>query len=255
MVKASKSVDKTDIDDGRGHSIDADEAAHFGSLADDWWNPNGSSAMLHALNPVRLQYIRGAIDEHFGSDYRDIKPLTAKSVIDVGCGAGLLCEPLARLGGNVTGVDAAEQNISAARTHADQSGLGIAYYAGELAQQNLGKFDIVSAMEVIEHVTNPAAFIAMLTDHLTDDGLLLLSTPNRTTKSKLLLVEAAERSGRIPRGTHDWDKFITPKEIEAMLKDNGLEVIEMRGLAFSILDGLHLGDDMSLNYILSAKKA
>jgi len=250
MVKASNSEDKLHIND----TIDADEAAHFGSLASEWWDPHGSSAMLHSLNPVRLQFIRSAFDDHFGCDYRNRKPLIGKSALDVGCGAGLLCEPLSRLGADVVGVDAAEENIAAAKAHAEQSGFSITYHVGELAQQNLGKIDIVSAMEVIEHVNDPKAFIALLTHHLKADGLLLLSTPNRTVKSKLLLVEAAERIGKVPRGTHDHDKFITPNELTSMLHDAGLKIIEMKGLAFSAFNGLHLSDDMALNYILSAKK-
>lgn len=241
-------------------SINADEAAHFGSLAAQWWDADGSSAMLHKLNPVRLKFMRMALNDHFGFDYRDRKPLKGKTVLDAGCGAGLLCEPLSRLGGVVTGVDAAPENIEAAKIHAEQMGLNIVYLAGELSRQNFdqnngNKFDIVTCMEVIEHVNDPAAFISMLSEHLADDGLMLLSTPNRTTKSKILLVEAAERLGQVPRGTHDHDKFITPDELTKMLDNAGLEIIEMSGLAFSLLDGLHLSDDMDLNYILSVRKA
>lgn len=255
MVKASNSDDKVHNAVVNHQTIDQGEADHFGALAQDWWNPDGSSAMLHRLNPVRLGFMRSAIDNHFGCDYRDRKPLRGKIILDVGCGAGLLCEPMARLGGDVTGVDAAPQNIKAAKTHAGLMGLDIDYKSGELSQQNLGKFDIVTCMEVIEHVNDPASFIAMLGDHLADDGLMLLSTPNRTIQSQLLLVEAAERLGKVPRGTHDHDKFITPDELSDMLQNAGLEVIDMSGLAYSLLDGLHLSDDMKLNYILSAKKA
>lgn len=254
MVKASKSGDKVLNDLGNNGSIDQGEADHFGALAQDWWNPDGSSAMLHTLNPVRLRFIRTAIDDHFACDYRDRKPLLGKKILDVGCGAGLLCEPMARLGGDVTGVDAAPQNIEAAKLHAIQTGLNIDYRSGELSQQNLGKFDVVTCMEVIEHVNDPVSFMAMLADHLADDGLMLLSTPNRTIQSRLLLVEAAERLGKVPRGTHDHDKFITPGELGDMLQQCGLETLEMSGLAYSLLDGLHLSDDMKLNYILSAKK-
>jgi 2-polyprenyl-6-hydroxyphenyl methylase / 3-demethylubiquinone-9 3-methyltransferase len=234
-------------------TIKATEAAHFGALAADWWDPKGSSAMLHKLNPVRLGFIRAAIDAHFGGDDKVRHPLAGKSALDVGCGAGLLCEPLARMGAAVTGVDAAPENVVAARAHATQAELVIDYRAGELAEQGLGKFDVVTSMEVIEHVTDPAAFIAELARHLKPDGLLLLSTPNRTTASRIFLVEAAERLGQVPRGTHDWHQFLTPEELTALLEDAGLEVLEMQGIFFSPLSGLHLSRNMTLNYILSAR--
>lgn len=236
-------------------TINAAEAAHFGALAADWWDPKGSSAMLHKLNPVRLGFIRAAIDTHFGGDGKARFPLAGMSALDVGCGAGLLCEPLARMGASVTGVDAAPENIEAAKAHAALSGLSIDYRAGEIAAQGLGTFDVVSSMEVIEHVTDPAAFVAELARHLKPDGLILLSTPNRTAASRLFLVEAAERLGQVPRGTHDWDQFLTPEELTALLHDAGLQVMEMRGIAFSPLSGLHLSDNKALNYILSARFA
>ena len=234
-------------------TINAAEAAHFGSLAAEWWNPKGSSAMLHKLNPVRLSFIRSAIDAHFGGDGKARHPLAGKTALDVGCGAGLLCEPLARLGGAVTGVDAAPENIEAAKAHAALSGLAIDYRAGEIAAQGLGKVDVVTCMEVIEHVMDPAAFVVELFRHLKPDGLLLLSTPNRTAASRIFLVEAAERLGQVPRGTHDWDKFLTPGELTVLLEDSGLEIVDMRGIAFSPMSGLHLSSNMALNYILSAR--
>jgi 2-polyprenyl-6-hydroxyphenyl methylase/3-demethylubiquinone-9 3-methyltransferase len=157
------------------------------------------------------------------------------------------------MGADVTGVDAAPENIEAARAHAALCGLAIDYRAGEIADQGLGQYDIVSCMEVIEHVVDPAAFVDELARHLQPDGLLLLSTPNRTAASRLFLVEAAERLGQVPRGTHDWDKFLTPDELTALLEDAGLEVTHMKGIAFSPLSGLHLSDNMALNYILSAR--
>jgi 2-polyprenyl-6-hydroxyphenyl methylase/3-demethylubiquinone-9 3-methyltransferase len=234
-------------------TIKPQEAAHFGALAADWWDPKGSSAMLHKLNPVRLGFVRTAIDRHFGSDPNGLKPLAGKSALDVGCGAGLLCEPLARLGAKVTGVDAAPENIEAAKAHAALGGLAIDYRAGELAEQRLGKFDLVTSMEVVEHVADPAAFIAGLAAHLKPDGLMILSTPNRTAASKLFLVEAAERLGQVPRGTHDWDQFSTPEELTALLTDAALEITEMQGIAFSPLKGLHLSENKALNYILAAR--
>jgi 2-polyprenyl-6-hydroxyphenyl methylase / 3-demethylubiquinone-9 3-methyltransferase len=208
--------------------------------------------MLHKLNPVRLGFVRTAVDAHFGGDRTARYPLVGKTVLDVGCGAGLLCEPLARLGGAVTGVDAAPENAAAAKAHAAMSGLDIDYRSGELSSHGLGKFDVVTCMEVIEHVTDPAAFIGELAAHLKPDGLLILSTPNRTTSSKLLLVEAAERFGQVPRGTHDWDQFLTPDEMTALLDGVGLHITEMKGIAFSPMNGLHLGESKALNYILSA---
>jgi 2-polyprenyl-6-hydroxyphenyl methylase / 3-demethylubiquinone-9 3-methyltransferase len=234
-------------------TINAREAAHFGALAADWWDPRGSSSMLHRLNPVRLGFIRRAIDAHLGGDGKARHPLAGKKVLDVGCGAGLLCEPLARMGGSVTGVDAAPENTEVAKAHAAQSGLAIDYRAGEIGNQGLGQFDVVTSMEVIEHVSDPAAFVEELARHLKPDGLLLLSTPNRTAASRLFLVEAAERLGQVPRGTHDWDQFLTPEELTALLADAGLEVAEMQGIAFSPLKGLHLSSNMALNYILSAR--
>jgi 2-polyprenyl-6-hydroxyphenyl methylase / 3-demethylubiquinone-9 3-methyltransferase len=239
--------------DQKLNTINAAEAAHFGALAAEWWDPKGSSAMLHKLNPVRLGFIRTAIDAHLGRDGKARYPLADKTALDVGCGAGLLCEPLVRMGAAVTGVDAAPENIDAAKAHAALSALNIDYRSGEIAEQRLGQFDIVCSMEVIEHVTDPAAFVAELARHLKPDGLMLLSTPNRTPASRLFLVEAAERLGQVPRGTHNWDQFLTPEELTALLEDTGLEVVEMTGIAFSPLKGLHLSANMGLNFILSAR--
>ena len=231
------------------------EAAHFGAMAADWWNPAGSSAMLHSLNPVRLRFVRNAIDTHWAGDVRDTEPLRGKTALDVGCGAGLLCEPLARLGAQMTGLDAAAENVAAARTHAQGSGLAIDYRHGELSQAGLGQLDLVTCLEVVEHVADKPAFLAALAARLKPDGLLILSTPNRTAQSRLLLVEGAERLGMIPRGTHHWDDFVKPEELEAMLVELGLQPIERCGIAFRPDKGLHLSDDESLNYILSARFA
>jgi 2-polyprenyl-6-hydroxyphenyl methylase / 3-demethylubiquinone-9 3-methyltransferase len=236
-------------------TINAAEAAHFGALAADWWDPKGSSAMLHKLNPVRLGFIRTAIDAHFGVDGKSRHPLAGKTALDVGCGAGLLCEPLARMGAAVTGVDAAPENVEAAKAHAALSELAIDFRAGEIAEQGLSQFDVVTSMEVIEHVTDPAAFVAELARHLKPDGMMLLSTPNRTAASRLFLVEAAERLGQVPRGTHDWHQFLTPEELTALLEGAGLEIVAIKGIAFSPLKGLHLSSNMALNYILSARRS
>ena len=233
-------------------TIRPSEAEHFGKLAKDWWDPQGSSAMLHRLNPVRLSLLRDAVDLHWGGDVRDAKPLAGKSALDVGCGAGLLCEPLARLGAKVTGVDASLENIAAAMAHAEGADLAIDYRAGELGELGLGRFDLVTCLEVIEHVADKPAFIAGLAAHLAPGGLMILSTPNRTTRSRLLMVGAAEGLGLVPRGTHDWNDFVTPEELEALLEEVGLKVGKMQGVAYSPAKGLHLSDDTSLNYILTA---
>lgn len=234
-------------------TIKPDEAAHFGALAADWWDPHGSSAMLHKLNPVRLSYIREQIDVHWHVDARERHPLAGRRAIDVGCGAGLLAEPLARMGAAVTGVDAAPENIAAARGHAAGQGLAITYHAGELAALPPATFDLVTSMEVVEHVADPATFIGELAARLAPGGLMILSTPNRTMWSKLLLVEAAERVGAVPRGTHDWDQFLKPEELTEMLEGAGLEVIDRSGLSPSAAKGFKLGGSEALNYLLAAR--
>lgn len=236
-------------------TIRPEEAAHFGRLAAEWWDPKGSSAMLHKLNPVRLAFLRAAIDSHFGADPKALRPLAGRRALDVGCGAGLLAEPLARMGAAVTAVDAAEENIAAAKAHADAGGLAIDYRHGELAALGLSGFDLVTSMEVIEHVADKAAFIAGLVATVAEQGLLVLSTPNRTTASRLLLVGAAEGFGMVPQGTHHWEDFITPLELSDLLADAGCAMGNPRGISWSPLKGLHLTDDLTLNYIVTARKS
>ncbi|MXP14930.1 bifunctional 2-polyprenyl-6-hydroxyphenol methylase/3-demethylubiquinol 3-O-methyltransferase UbiG [Altererythrobacter confluentis] len=235
-------------------TIRPDEAAHFGALAKDWWDPAGSSAMLHRLNPVRLGFIREAIDLHWGGDIESVRPLAGKSALDVGCGAGLLCEPLARLGAQVTGVDAAAENIAVASAHAAGSGLEIDYRAGELGTLGLGQFDLVTCLEVIEHVSDKQRLVDELARHLAPGGLMVLSTPNRTAKSRLLLVQGAETLGMVPKGTHHWDDFIAPDDLAVLAANAGLEMHSPRGIAFTPMQGLHLSDDMSLNYIAAVTR-
>ena len=236
-------------------TIRPEEAAHFGALAAGWWDAKGSSAMLHRLNPVRLSFIRDAIDMHWACNADALRPLAGKRALDVGCGAGLLCEPLARLGAAVTGVDAAPQNIEAARDHAQAMGLKIEYRHGELAGLDLPQFDLVCAMEVIEHVADKQAFVAALAARLAPEGLMILSTPNRTARSRLLLVEAAERLGAVPKGTHHWQDFATPDELRDLLAEAGLAMGEPRGITWSPVKGLRLSDDLALNYIATATRA
>ncbi len=177
-----------------------------------------------------------------------------RRALDVGCGAGLLAEPLARLGAAVTGVDAAEENIAVARDHAAGSGLAIDYRCGEIGALGLAGFDLVTAMEVIEHVADKPAFLAALAGALAPDGLMVLSCPNRTPQSRLLLVEGAERIGLVPRGTHHWDDFITPDQLRELLAGAGLVMGEPKGISWSPLSGLHLSDDLALNFIVTARR-
>jgi len=236
-----------------GATICTSEAAHFGALANDWWDPKGSSAMLHRLNPVRLRFIRDAVDLHWGGDVESVRPLAGKTALDVGCGAGLLCEPLTRLGALVTGNDAADENVAVAAAHAHGAGLAIDYRAGELGSLGLGQFDLVTSMEVIEHVTDKAAFIRGLAAHLAPGGLMILSTPNRTAQSRLLLADGAEALGMVPKGTHHWEDFVKPAELCDLLRGAGLEVTGMQGIAFTPMKGLHLSENLALNYILTAR--
>jgi 2-polyprenyl-6-hydroxyphenyl methylase/3-demethylubiquinone-9 3-methyltransferase len=228
------------------------EAQHFGRLAGDWWDPNGASAMLHKLNPVRLAYIRDMVDQHFGLDEHDLHPLAGKTALDLGCGAGLLAEPLARLGARVTAVDAAPECIKVAKAHAKGQGLEIDYRATGV-EAVYGKFDLITAMEVIEHVADPQEFVDCLAKRLAPGGLLILSTPNKTAWSKLLTITLAEGFGQIPRGTHDFEAFIDPDRMRGLLAHAGLEVIDFEGIAMSPTRGLHLSEDMKLNYVVAAK--
>ena len=235
-------------------SIVSDEVRQFAAQAGDWWDPDGSEAMLHKLNPVRLKYIRDRIDQHWQCDECNRTPLEGKSALDVGCGAGLLAEPLARLGAEVTGLDAAPELIAVARGHATAQGLEIDYRAGEVEALE-GQYDLITCMEVIEHVADPAVFVKALAKRLATDGLLVMSTPNATGWSRLLMITLGEGLGRIPKGTHDFAKFIAPERMKALLGDAGLKGLDVEGIAWSPTRGLHLSDDVRLNYLVAAVAA
>lgn len=208
--------------------------------------------MLHRLNPARLAYVRDAIDRHWGLDPASFAPLTGRTALDVGCGAGLLTEPLARLGARTTGIDAAPENIGAARAHAAAVGLAIDYRAGGVETLVAERFDLVTSLEVIEHVADPTHFVRLLADAVAPGGLLVLSTPNRTALSRLAMITLAEGVGAIPRGTHDWERFLTPTELTELIEQAGLSVRDVRGLGYSSARGFVLSSDTSLDYLVSA---
>lgn len=235
-------------------SIVPEEVEQFGRLAADWWDPQGGSAVLHKLNPVRLKYIRDQIDQHWQCDECGRNPLTGKTALDVGCGAGLLAEPLARLGAKVTGIDATPAVIAVAREHAAAMALDIDYRVGDV-QELVGQFDLVTCMEVIEHVAEPAGFVKALAKRLAPGGLLIMSTPNATSWSRLIMITIGEGLRQIPRGTHDFDKFIGPDRMKVLLAEAGLKCLDIEGIAWSPTRGVHLSDDVRLNYLITAVHA
>lgn len=241
-------------------SIDPDEVAHFSAMADSWWDPHGPFRPLHVLNPARLSYLVEKICAHFDRSPRDRLPLKGLTLLDIGCGGGLLAEPMARLGATVTGIDAAEKNIAVAALHAQKSGLEIDYQAISaevLADQGAG-FDIVLTLEVIEHVADIQSFLTAASQLLSPEGLMILSTLNRTPKAFLMAIVGAEYVMRwLPRGTHDWKKFIRPEELTAHLKQAGLSSIELTGLTYSPLSDRWStsAHDLSVNYMVTARHA
>jgi 2-polyprenyl-6-hydroxyphenyl methylase / 3-demethylubiquinone-9 3-methyltransferase len=248
-------MDRTPADTG---TVDRDEVARFSRLAGQWWNPHGPMAALHKFNPVRLAFIRDRAAIHFGRDATRRDSLAGLRILDIGCGGGILCEPLARLGAKVIGVDPSRTNIEVARRHAAQSGLAIDYRetdAETLAQAG-ETFDAVLAMEVVEHVADVGLFIALAARLVKPGGLLFVATLNRTAKSFALAIVGAEYILRwLPRGTHQWDKFVTPDELEAALAPTGLAISDETGVIYNLFaDRWQLAADMDVNYMVVAEK-
>ncbi len=239
-------------------TVDADEVEKFSALAEEWWDPRGKMAPLHKFNPVRLAYIRDEICSQFGRNPKQVPSLAGLRLLDIGCGAGLLCEPLTRLGGAVVGVDPSVKNIAAARLHAQQSGLAIDYRVGTAeALADAGeRFDVVLAMEVVEHVADVNLFVRRCAEMVRPGGMMVLATLNRTLKSFALAIVGVEYILRwLPRGTHQWDRFVTPNELEIAAELGGLRVTDTTGLIYNPLaDRWELGRDTDVNYRMTAER-
>ncbi|MFU8899737.1 MAG: bifunctional 2-polyprenyl-6-hydroxyphenol methylase/3-demethylubiquinol 3-O-methyltransferase UbiG [Roseinatronobacter sp.] len=240
-------------------TIDPSEIAKFEAMAAEWWDPNGKFKPLHMLNPCRLDYITRQIAAEFDRDLTQPEPFNGLRVLDIGCGGGLLSEPMARLGATVVGADAAEGNLPVARLHAAQQGLEIDYRhttAEDLAESG-AEFDVVLNMEVIEHVADPLAYLTACQNLLRPGGLMICSTLNRTAKSFAMAIVGAEYvMGWLPKGTHEWAKFITPDELYALIRNAGLDPVDRKGFVFDKLSwGWSISErDMSVNYVTASVK-
>ena len=240
----------------REGTASSDEVARFTAMAEAWWDPWGKFKPLHKFNPVRLGFMRRKLAEHFGRDPQAARPFEGLTLLDVGCGGGLLSEPLARMGFAVTGVDAGDKNIGVARVHAEQSGLAIDYRIGGPEDVEPSSYDVVLTMEVIEHVPDPARFIALAAGACKPGGAFMGATLNRTTKSYALAVMGAEYILRwLPAGTHDWRKFVKPSEFANFLRAAGIEVKDLKGMAYvPFRDEWHETNDLDVNYMLFGVK-
>ena len=240
-----------------GSTVDPAEIAKFSKLSQEWWDPKGKMAPLHKINPLRLGYIRDAACRKFDRNVRSLNCLSGLRILDIGCGAGLLCEPLSRLGAQVIGVDPSAPNIAAARLHADRGHLSIDYRCTTVEQMGVReRFDIVLAMEVVEHVTDVGVFLKRCAAMLKPGGMMVASTLNRNWKSFALAIVGAEYVLRwLPRGTHQWDKFVTPDELAKYLLDNRLVVTEETGVVYSpFADKGSLSSDLDVNYMVVAEE-
>lgn len=241
------------IEAEHGTTADPDEVRRFTAMADEWWDASGKFRPLHQLAPVRLAFIRDCLCDHFGLDAESTKPLEGLTLLDIGCGGGLLAEPMTRLGASVTGIDASERNIAVARLHAEEMGLDIDYrhQLPEALAEMDERFDVVLNMEVVEHVADVAAFLGASVDLMAPGGAMVVSTLNRTPKSLLLAKVGAEYILRwLPIGTHDWKKFVRPSELAKGLRPQGAEIRALKGMSYDPLaDEWRLGDDLAVNYL------
>lgn len=239
-------------------SVDAVEVAKFSAIADEWWDPTGKFAPLHKFNPVRLGFIRDVATEHFHRDARSLRPFDRLSLLDIGCGGGLLSEPMARLGFNVLGADASERNVNAAAAHAASAGVAIDYRTttAETLATDGASFDVVLNMEVVEHVADLRSYLGACAKLVRPGGLMFVATLNKTLKSLALAKIGAEYIlGWLPRGTHDWSRFVEPDKLRAMLEEVGLDVLKAQGVAFDPLSWhWRLSPDTGVNYMMVATR-
>jgi 2-polyprenyl-6-hydroxyphenyl methylase/3-demethylubiquinone-9 3-methyltransferase len=239
-------------------TIDEAEVARFSRLSADWWDARGPMAALHKFNPVRLGYIRDAACQRYGRDAKSLGCLKDLCILDIGCGGGILSEPLARLGATVVGIDPSESNIEVARRHAAQGDVAVDYRctAAETLAATRERFHLVLAMEVVEHVADVSLFVASCATLMRPDGMMIAATLNRTLKSFALAIVGAEYILRwLPRGSHQWDKFVTPNELEIALEQAGLQVVDETGVIYNLFaDRWQLSDDMDVNYMVTAER-
>jgi len=239
-------------------TIDDADVARFSAMADEWWDPTGKFKPLHKFNPVRLEYIKEKVCENFDRDTKDPKAFKGLRLLDIGCGGGLLSEPMARLGAQVVAADASEFNIEVAKIHAEQSGLDIDYRAttAEDLEAAGEKFDVILNMEVVEHVSDVNLFMSSCARMVKPNGLMFVATINRTLKARALAIFMAENVLRwLPKGTHEYEKLVKPEEIEAPISIEGMEIIDKTGVFYNVLqDRWNKSRDMDVNYMVLARK-
>ena len=237
-------------------SVNKKEIEKFSKMASEWWNPDGKFKPLHKFNPIRIQYIKDSIVKNFKIRNK-IKPLSGLNILDIGCGGGLLSEPMSRLGANVTGIDASDKNIKIAKIHSKENNLNINYLCSSPEKlKESKKFDVILNMEIVEHVEDINFFLKCSSKLLKKNGLMFIATINKTFKSYIFAIVGAEYILRwLPIGTHEWEKFVKPKNLEEILKKNNLSLIELNGMTFNVIkDEWNISEDLSVNYISKFKK-